>query len=345
MRRSSLVPFTLGLCAVWLLYAVLVVAPNAEAAKRTTVQKRSVKAKSKVGVTSTPSTSSTTSTTSTTSIPSTTSSTSTTSTTPVPTKPAQSENPDVAAVSAIQSVLRETKMSSVRLIRTLYRFRGFGAPLGQNALMVVCDGATIENDSESYVQSPLDRSIPPPFVELLAAVAPGTPISGSSKPSLYTGVDPLTQRNQWFLMYFGNYPGGTVDRDFGAYDWRPDFGGIGSYCNGSGGLPGSANRSTPLSIPPSVQALDHAKILALINAPKDLAIVGHLEVGIGLLVTEEGSYLAGTSFCADPVVVPQSNTTEVTSFAFRGFRPSYAMFTATLDRRTQIEAALRASCP
>ena len=81
------------------------------------------------------------------------------------------------------------------------------------------------------------------------------------------------------------------------------------------------------------------------DARRDAAVVaGHLEVGIGLLVTEEGSYLAGTSFCKNPALVPQSNTTEVTSFAF-GFRISYAMFTATLDRRTQIEAALRASCP
>ena len=133
------------------------------------------------------------------------------------TKPAQSQSPDVAAVSAIQSVLRETKMSSVRLIRILYRFRGFGAPSGQNALMVECDGSMIEKDGASYVQSPLEKSVPPPFVELLAAAAPGRPISGFTKPELYTGVDPLTQRNQWFLMYFGDYPGGTVDRDFGAY--------------------------------------------------------------------------------------------------------------------------------
>jgi hypothetical protein len=212
--------------------------------------------------------------------------------------------------------------------------------------MVVCDGAAIENDEASYVQSPLDRSVPPPFLGLLEAVAPGIQFTGYTKPSLYTGVDPLTQRNQWFLMYFGSFGGALFNGDFGTYDWRPDFGAVGAYCNGSGGLPGSPNPSKPLSIPPSVQALDHATLLALLNVPKDVtAISGHLEVGIGVLITEQESYLAGTSFCKNELVVPQSNTSEVTSFAFRGFRPSYAMFSAKVGLRTQMETSLRASCP
>lgn len=261
-----------------------------------------------------------------------------------PTTTIKPESPDAASVAAIQGVIRDSKISTVRVLRVLIRFRGSGVPTGQHAVMIVCDGAAIETDAASYEQSPLAKSVPPPFVDLLAAIAPGTRVSAFEKPEVYTGVDPLTQRNQWFLAYFGNYS--VTAGGFNTYDWQPDLGGLGAYCNGSGGLPGASDPAKPVALPPSVRAIDYGGLLGVMNVPGDrAATTGHVEVGLGLLITEDRSYLAGTSFCGNELMIPQSSVSEVTSFAFRGFRPSYAMFTGNVDQREQMAVALRASCP
>jgi hypothetical protein len=251
------------------------------------------------------------------------------------------ENPDASIVSVVQGSIRISKISTVRMVRSVFRPRGIGNPIGQNGVIVVCDGAAIETDTASYVQSPLRNSFPPPFVELVAAIAPGR--SGNDRPELYTGVDPLTQKNQWFLAYFGSFR--VADGGFGAYEWQPDLGGLAAYCNGSGGLPGPADAAQPVALPPSVGAIDLGTLTSLMNKAEAAAVLtGHVEVALGLLITEGGSKTAGISFCKNENIIPTSSVPEVSSFPFRGFRPSYAMFTAEIDQRVQMEMALRSSC-
>jgi hypothetical protein len=130
------------------------------------------------------------------------------------------------AVRDAQDFLRVSKVSTIRMFRSMTRI-GIGG-YGENALMVVCDGSSTEIDASRFIQIVFKPSIPPPFVEILGAIAPGYIFQRNLSPNMYVGVDDSTKKNQWLLIYFGRFFPTT--NKFDAYEWAPDFGGIAAFC-------------------------------------------------------------------------------------------------------------------
>jgi hypothetical protein len=245
------------------------------------------------------------------------------------------------AVRDAQDFLRVSKVSTIRMFRSMTRI-GIGG-YGENALMVVCDGSSTEIDASRFIQIVFKPSIPPPFVEILGAIAPGYIFQRNLSPNMYVGVDDSTKKNQWLLIYFGRFFPTT--NKFDAYEWAPDFGGIAAFCNGAGGLPGDPDPKRSIAIPDLVRVLEYDNLDTLVNRAQPGALTGHAEVGLGALITEDRVFLSGVAFCADGKRTPLSTDPDVTPFPFRGFYPSFAMFTSDLNKRAQMETAIRAACP